>query len=233
MQKSIRLITVWMFLVLGACTKTVGYHVEEFKTVKIEDLPEEVKIPTKAWNLLEFKSAATEEHHEAAEREGGEHGEGKKEDGTKEILFAPVTVYLVEKNEGIVKGEAVKIELPKGGGDIDLSRYVTGNNGSFYVGFDFPEFADSTAQKVLFVSQARKRKIDDKVFGAGCNQILDITNKYMLAMKAEGLKVNTTRERHLSTLGGTFLFSAQKAGSVFVAQVSFKDSQYKNLFCEE
>lgn len=233
MCKPIRLLTVWMFLALGACTKTVGYHVEEFKEIKIEDLPDEVKVPSKAWDLLEFKSASSEGHHEA-KAEGG--GEGHKEGGgasSKEVIFAPVTVFLVQKNEGIVNNEAIKIELPKGGGDIDLSQYLTGNNGSFYVGFEFPDFVESTAQRVLFVSHARKRKLDDQIYGAGCNQILDITNKYMLAMKGEGLKVNTTRERHLSTIGGTFLFSAQKAGSTLVAQVTFKDSKHQNLFCEE
>lgn len=233
MCKSIRLLTVWMFLALGACTKTVGYHVEEFKEIKVEDLPDEVKVPTKAWDLLEFKSASAEGHHEA-KAEGG--GEGHKEGGgggSKEVVFAAIKVFLVQKNEGIVNGEVVKIELPKGGGDIDLSQYLTGNNGSFYVGFEFPDFVESTAQRVLFVSHARKRKLDDQIYGAGCNQILDITNKYMLAMKGEGLKVNTTRERHLSTIGGTFLFSAQKAGSTSVAQVTFKDSKHQNLFCEE
>ncbi|MFM6929990.1 MAG: hypothetical protein ACKOX6_16080 [Bdellovibrio sp.] len=231
MRKSVRLLTVWMFLALGACTKTVGYHVEEFKEIKVEDLPDEVKVPSKAWDLLEFKTVGAEAHHEA-KAEGG--GEGHKEaSGSKEVVFAAVKVFLVQKNEGIVNGEAIKIELPKGGGDIDLSQYLTGNNGSFYVGFEFPDFVESTAQKVLFVSRARKRKIDDQVYGAGCNQILDITNKYMLAMKGEGLKVNTTRERHLSTIGGTFLFSAQKAGSTLVAQVSFKDPKHQSLFCEE
>ncbi|MGE5085972.1 MAG: hypothetical protein ACM3MG_06685 [Bacillota bacterium] len=237
MCKSIRLLTVWIFLALGACTKTVGYHVEEFKEIKVEDLPDEVKIPSKAWDLLEFKAASAEGHHEA-KAEGESGGEGHKEgagagSGSKEVTFAAVKVFLVQKNDGIVNGEAVKIELPKGGGDIDLSQYLTGNNGSFYVGFEFPDFVESTAQRVLFVSHARKRKIDDQVYGAGCNQILDITNKFMLAMKGEGLKVNTTRERHLSTIGGTFLFSAQKAGSILVAQVSFKDPKHQSLFCEE
>ncbi|MBO9667713.1 MAG: hypothetical protein J7501_12975 [Bdellovibrio sp.] len=234
MRKPIQLLTAGMFLVLGACTGHPGYHIEEYKEVKFEDLPADVKIPSKAWDLLSFKepSAGGEAAH------GGGEGHSEKKEGedkkgsSKDIVFSEVTVFLVQKNPDVIKGEAVKIELPRGGGEIDISQYLTGGRGSFYVGFEFPEFKDSTAQKVLFVSQARKRKLGDEIFGAGCNQILDITKKYMLAMKGEGLKVNTTRERYASTLGGLFLFSAQKGDSIHVAQVRFTDSQHPNLFCE-
>ncbi|MNY61910.1 hypothetical protein D3C86_1986530 [compost metagenome] len=104
--------------------------------------------------------------------------------------------------------------------------------GSFFVGFEYPEFVDAQDKKVLFVSQAKKRKIDDIVYGLGCNQFVDITSKFFEAMKREGLKVNTTRDRHLSVLGGHFLFSAQKNNTVYVSQVSFTDSNKTNLFCE-
>lgn len=219
---------------LSACTKTPGYHREEYKIIKFEDVPPDLKIPTKAWDMLSFKAVegAHGEHAEGGGDGGHGGGEGKKESGNKEIVFADVSVFLVDKNPGILKDEAMKFELPRGGGEIDLSQYLNNRQGSFYVGFEFPSFTEAKQSKVLFISHARKRKLGESVYGAGCNQILDITTKFNLAMQGEGLKVNTTRERHISVLGGTFLFSAEKGDTIYVAQVSFVDPEHKNLFCE-
>jgi hypothetical protein len=225
---------------LAACTKKPGYHVEESKVVKIEELAEDIKVPSKAWDLLEFKTVSEEApaaHGEEKHAEGGEgggHGEGEgKAAPAKTFTFSDIIVHLVQKNEGIVEGEAVKIHLPKGGGSIDLSRYITSQQGSFYVGIEYPAFETATAKKVVFVSRTRKRKIGAEVFGAGCNQVFDITDRFQKEMAGEGLKVNTTQERYISVIGGTFLFSAQKDNEVLLAQVTFTNPQYQHLFCEE
>lgn len=232
MGKVIRVLALCAVLGLVACKESTGYRVLEFKKeVKFEELPEDVKIPSKAWDLLEQKSSEG-----AAHGGGGEHGGGHGEASaptSSNIVFSEVTVFLVDKNPGIINGESVKIVLPKGGGTVDLARFVTGKQGSFFVGFEFPEFEGSKSQKVLFVSDTRKRRIDNQIVGAGCNQVLDITEKFFQAMKGEGLKVNTTRERYISVLGGTFLFSAKKDKETHVAQVTFTQSEHKNLFCEE
>lgn len=208
------------------CTPKAGFRTEEFQEVKIEELAEDIKIPAKAWDQLEFKTTADHGSPEA-------HGEGSAKTPAKTFSFADVVVWLVQKNEGVLEGEAVKIQLPKGGGKIDLSRYVTSQPGSFYVGFEFPKFETATAKKVLFVSRARKRKIGGKVFGDGCNTVLDITGRFLKEMQGEGLKVNTTQERYLSVLGGTFLFSAQNGTDILLAQVTFVNPQFPHLFCEE
>lgn len=211
-------------LILSGCSKAPEI---KYKEIKVEDVAEDLRVPAKIWDLLEFKEVDTHEETKAAK---------EKKEGTitsaKEINFAEVNVFLTEKNSGIVKEEALKIALPQGGGEVDLAQFISEQKGSFYVSFEFPEFKDSTAQKVLFLSKARKRRIDDKVIGAGCNQFFDITSAFMKAMKGEGLKVNTTRERYTTVLGGTFFFTAQKAGSTYIAQVTFKDSKHPNLFCE-
>lgn len=225
-------------LILGGCSKDPGYHREEYKTIKFEDVPPDLKIPTNAWEMLSFKEVAAHDEGHGEKKEGGGEGGhgggegGEKKGGNKEIVFSDVTVFLVDKNPGVVKDEALKFELPRGGGEINLSEYLNDRQGSFYVGFEFPAFTEAKQSKVLFVSRARKRRLGEAVFGAGCNQILDITTKFNLAMQKEGLKVNTTRERHLSVLGGTFLFSAEKGDTIYVAQVSFVDPEHKNLFCE-
>ncbi|NUN05473.1 MAG: hypothetical protein HUU57_06910 [Bdellovibrio sp.] len=218
-----------MFLTLASCKeKMPSYHAEEYQEIKYEDLPEDIKVPTKIWELVEFKSASPD----AADAHGGGHGGGRAASASsKNLVFSDLQIFLVEKNPGVVAGEAVKISLPKGGGTVDLSRFISNKQGTFYVGFEFPEFADVEAKKVIFISNTKKRRIGNQVFGAGCNQILDITDRFMQEMKGEGLKVNTTQERYVSVMGGTFLFAAQKGSDVFLAQVTFTNPQQAALFC--
>lgn len=218
-----------MFLTVASCKeKMPSYHAEEYQEIKYEDLPEDIKVPTKIWEMVEFKGAGSEK----AEGHGGGHGEGAAAPAaSKNLVFSDLQIFLVEKNSGVVAGEAVKISLPKGGGTVDLSRFITNKQGTFYVGFEFPEFAEAQAKKVIFVSNTKKRRIGSQIFGAGCNQIFDITDRFMQEMKGDGLKVNTTQERYLSVMGGTFLFAAQKGSDVFLAQVTFTNPQQAALFC--
>ena len=232
-------------LMLGACSKhEEGTH-EEIHTLKVEDLPADIRIPSKAYSELQFKAA--EDGHAAASAEhgggggghgggGGEHGGGGAAAGAPGaggIIFAEVNVIIKEKNPGVVKGGEIKIKFPRGGGEVNLADYITETPGSFDVSFEYPDFVGSTQQKVIFVSKARKRRIDNQVFGAGCNQYFDITKAFAKAMLKDGIKVNTVRERYTSVLGGYFLFSAAKDGSQYMAQVTFKDSAHTHLFCED
>jgi len=223
--------------VLAGCTSQESYHQDKYKEVKVTDVPEDIHIPPKAWDLLEGKVGGEAEKGGAEKNEAAKEpakeakGEENKLPG-KEIVFSEVDVFLVEKNDDVLKDKAVKIHFPKGGGEIDLAQYMGKNPGSFFVGFDDPDFKDTKDKKVIFVSQTRKRRLDDQVYGGGCNQFFDITEHFFKNMKEQGLKVNSTRERHVTVLGGHFLFSAIKGNTVYIAQVTFKDSEHKNLFCE-
>lgn len=229
-------------LMLGACSKHEEETHSEIRTLKVEDLPADIRIPSKAYAELQF--AAVDAGHEAAAG-GGEHGGGGGGEhgggaaapggapGGSGIIFAEVNVILKEKNPGVVKGGEIKIKFPRGGGEVNLADYITETPGSFYVSFEYPDFLGSTQQKVIFVSKARKRRIDNQVFGAGCNQYFDITKSFAKAMLTDGIKVNTVRERYTSVLGGHFLFSAAKEGSQYMAQVTFRDSAHNHLFCED
>jgi hypothetical protein len=215
MREALQCFIAGVFFVAGACTKKTEEPVEIKETV-IEDVAQDIKIPQAAWDLLEFKTtpsgAVTNSHDQ---------------------VFAAINVVLTEKNPGVLSEPSVRIKLQKGGGAIDLSRYVTGKNGTFFVKFEFAEFADAVQKRVLFVSKARKRKIGGEVFGEGCNKFLDITDKYFHKMSEDGLTVNTTQQRYLSILGGHFLFSAKKDNMIAISQVSFYHSQHPNLMCEE
>lgn len=206
-------------LLASACTKKEEPREIQFREVSFNQIPADIKIPSLAWDLLEKAGQGTE---------GACLGCLV---ANKEVVFSEIKVLLIGKNPGIVESEAVRISLPKGGGTIDLAQFITEKKGSFYVKFEFAPFDKAIDKKVIFVSGSRKRKIGDKLFGSGCNQFFDISNRYFKEMAGDGLKVNTTQERYLSVLAGTFLFASKKENRNDVAQVTFTHSKQLPLLC--
>ncbi len=174
------------------------------KKIEITDNGPEVKIPNPIW-----KTFPTEK-------------------GKDTITFSAVTVRLVEKTRGVLVEPEIEIKLPKGGGQIDLSQFVSNKQGTFHVYFNLDEMTDDQKLKAFFISRTRKRKIENEVWGSGCNKFMDIRNFLLTGGRAKGIEVNTTRSRHLSVLGGTFFF----ASGPLVTQVTFTDSQQAQLFCD-
>jgi hypothetical protein len=211
-------VTALMLLALmPACTKTYSFRTEEPQIVKIDDLPADFKMPAKIWELAE-KNPEDKPGAEAP---------------NLGIFYSAIKVYLTEKNDHILKRPSFLIDFPRGGGNIDLAQYLTGDPGSFFVGFELPEdFKEGKNFKVLFMSQGRKRKIENRVYGAGCSEYFDITKKFTEMMAGEGIKANTTRQRHVTLLAGHYIFSIIKEAQIFITQVSFTDSKNKNLLCE-
>ncbi len=215
---------------LTACHGHSSEKEEEKKEILITEIPLDLKVPTGIWNLFGGEKKEEKKEEKKAEEKKSESGSGENTDA---FVFSEIKVHLTEKNPDIVKNGEVVIAFPRGGGEIDLANYLSGRQGSFYVNFEFPEFTDATMKKILFVSHSRKRKIDDQIFGSGCHEFYDVSNRFLKEMTKEGLKVNTTRNRHTSVLGGTFVFAAKKAGQSYLTQVTFTDSQNKNLLCQE
>ncbi len=144
------------------------------------------------------------------------------------ITFAPLKIRLVEKTPQVLIEPEILINLPRGGGEIDLSRFVQDKQGTFAVFFEFEEIKDEYEMKAYYISQAKKRKLDHEVWGAGCHKFMDIKNFILKSGKSKGLEVNTTRSRHDSVLGGSFVFAFNHQ----VTQVTFKDSKQPQLFCD-
>ncbi len=218
-----------LILILGlsvlSCSKHEVSESTSGRVLRVEDFPPDIRIPTKAYSVLDYSAA---EHGDDSSGHGSAVG-----GAAKALVFSKVSVTIKEKNPGVVKDGSVTIHFERGGGQIDLADFITEAKGSFYVEFDFPEFENGTQKKVLFVSKTRKRRLGEQVFGAGCNQYFDITDSFLKAMSSTGIKVNTVRERYTSVLGGNFLFSSLQDHTVYLAQVSFIDSKHTHLFCKE
>lgn len=146
-------------------------------------------------------------------------------------VFAPLRIYLVEKNRGILTNGHTEIVLPSGGGEVDLRDFIQSKNGSFYFVVEFmPELAD-VDRHVYYLSRAEERMVDGEKFGAGCHSYFEISKAFNKAMKKNGYSLNTSKGRHISALAGTFYFAAVREGKLFLASLIIKDSANVKLQC--
>jgi len=149
--------------------------------------------------------------------------------GKETLLYVPIKVKLIEKNPGVLIDPEVNYQFPKGGGEIDLSQVTRDQQGTFRVIFDLSDFEKTDDMKVYFVSEARKRRLQGDIWGAGCSKYLDVTSFVKKKMTKDGLEVNTTKFRHLTVLGGHFIFVLKNQ----ITQVTFTDSLHKEYFCAQ
>lgn len=146
--------------------------------------------------------------------------------------FMPIKLILKEKTKGVLTSPVIEFEFPKGGGEVDIGKYInTQTRGTFYVKFDFDGFKSPETLKAFFLSQTRKQKLDQEVIGLGCKTFADLTENLIKLNGKDGMAMNTTDGRHTIALGGTFFFSYEEKKQTLVTQVTIKDSSRPTFFC--
>lgn len=216
---------VSFLIVLSSCSRFKIQEVEFNKKEVIQTWPDEQLIPSLVWDLVENKST----HATAAE---GEHAASQKSSvNLKAVLFDTVSVLLYEKTPGTLVSPSIEITLPKGGGVIDLAQYVKSKPGSFLLSFRLNYGETSDSLKVQYVSRARKRRLNNKIYGLGCQSVADLKSYYLKTIEPEGLLLDTTRSLYLSVILGDFIFSYDKDLNTMLTRVSFTDSRQPQLAC--
>lgn len=210
-----------------SCTKPIERDYALSHKILIDEIPDDIKVPIKMWDDIEADPIGIGE----SRPEVIEDDEKKLNRNT--ILFSPVTVILKEHNPNVLTNSEIRIELPRGGGKIDLSKYTGNSLGSFFVKFEWPEWKEAPEIRSFYVSRARKRKLDGEVYGVGCNKYLEMSSEVAKENSKLGLKVNTTRDRHVTALSGHFVFAIKNGRQIFLSQVTFYDSTNRSLICEE
>lgn len=193
-------------VIFSGCTEVHKEDAVHDNAIKVDELSDDIKVPTKVWDSM-WENA-------------------------QNFIFADVRVILKEKNPGVLVKPEIEIQYPVGGGRLNLREYLTGKAGTFYLNFKFPEFEDAKERRVFFISNAKKRKIGQDIYGTGCNKFLDITKSYFANFSKDGIKLNTTRARHLTVAGGTFIFASNKEERNFVSQLTLTDSDFVEMLCE-
>ncbi len=213
------------FLVLSSCSKFKIQEVEFAKKETIQKWPDEILIPSLVWDQIENKSVSQE--HKSDEHAAPQ----KSASQLKSVLFDTVTVLLYEKTPGTLNSPSIEITLPKGGGVIDFAQFVKSKPGSFLLSFrvNYGEISDSL--KVQYISRARKRRLNNKIYGLGCQSVADLKSFYLKTIEPEGLLLDTTRSLYLSVILGDFIFSYDKDLNTMLSRVSFVDSRQPQLAC--
>ncbi len=205
---------------------------------KVEAVTAEAKeAPAPPENKGEGKEhGESKEHGEGQGGEKAEGGEASAEppaEGLDRVKrFFPLQVYLVEKTKGVLGGADHLIKFDKGGGQLDLAKYIKYDRGTFLFAFDFELPEGVKDYHVFFVSRARKRKIEGEIFGAGCKKFFDLTSFYNKVISKSGIEANVTRARHISLLGGTYVIWYTYRAAIYMTQVTVVDSRFNDLACE-
>lgn len=201
----------FLFFLILSCKKNDLSSESELAAFEVEDLPQDFKIPSWIWEEIEAQVIPPAK--------------------PKIMNYGPISIKLTEKNKGVLIEKSALFKLPSGGGELDLSKLVTGQAGTFFLGFDIPIQDKVLSKKVFFISQSRQRKVENEIIGSGCNKVLDLSSSLKQLEFKDLLKLNTTRNRHISVLGGHFVFLLETESSWIVSQVTFYDSNRKDLFC--
>ncbi len=223
----------------------------------------QAELPRSLWtkitgvlSLQEPEQPAKGGHGEGHGGGGESHGDGHHEEKAGEAssgapkganpvmhpsLFAPLNVYLVEKSPGALTSGSTAIKFGSGGGTLDLHDFVKDKSGSFGFAVDFMPEVEVKDVKVYFLSNSIERNSPLKPksghpsekYGAGCNKYFEITTMFNKAMKKDGLIVESTDNRDVSVLAGTYYFAAALDKKLYLASLNVIDSSTPRLLCRQ
>jgi hypothetical protein len=214
-------------LLLTACEDTPEYLKGKKTKVNMTASTQDVKLPAKLWEELEAIYQPLILDQSRVEEEGSR----AKLEIPKE--FFGFSFYLVEKNRGIVKHGDHELVFEKGGGTLDLADFLSDQKGSFYVAMRPQlELDKNDKLRVFYLSNSRRLNIDGEVHGGGCDKYMDVTQFFNERMKKEGVLANTTKQRHVGLLVGTYFFAVSIKGKLYLSQLTVKDSRFKKLHCQ-
>ena len=149
--------------------------------------------------------------------------------------YLSMQVILDDDHSGALKGPT-QFTLPRGGGGIDFAEYVKTKRANFKLRIKvFVDDENSkeiiNGLKVYFVSNAPIKKRSDALYGAGCNKYLDISSFFKKSLSGAGLVLNTTEQRYLGVVGGTFYLIYARNNELYLGAIKFYDSRYPDELC--
>ncbi len=196
--------------VLAGCTQASQFEAATEQMEYVDQIPDDFVVPEMIWDSMKPKMP---------------------DEKMKPIIYSSVRVMFKEKNKNVLKKPLLAYEFSRGGGEIDLATVVGTKAGTFFLGVQLPEFENSLQRKAFFVSQSRQRKVEGEILGSGCQKLFDISSEFFKQVSTEGIKINTTRFRHVSVLGGHLILLAENDKNWLITQVTFFDSTRPDLFC--
>lgn len=210
-------LSVLLFLMLACSDGTES--TKDYKNISIQEQSSDIELPKVFWDELESFTR------------------NRRPDVPIEnisVRFFPINALFEEKNSGVLIDKYVRWIFPQGGGSVDFSKLLTGQIGTFRLKFELPVQYSPEDLRVYYYSRAKKRRIDNEIWGSGCKTLLDVTD-YVTSdlMSGNGVELNTHRNRHLSVVGGDFIFVIRSSSETMVSRVSFEDSNNSAYLCQD
>lgn len=145
-----------------------------------------------------------------------------------------IRVDLRQKRGGALH-ENARVVTPLGGGVVDLSDLVTPVRGAFtaLIQSQQEDGHDPANVRVFYVSRAKRRTIAGETYGSGCNTWMEVTSQFNKAMGRDGFQLYTADQRYLSVIAGTFVVVSFAKEALSVASITFTDSRYPQVLCEQ
>lgn len=226
-------------LLLAGCHKDAPWKANSFETTDLSRSAQDVQLPAALWNKIAalLKEEDAELQARAYPKDEDEEQAKAREEAESTVPttlpteFAPLKVYLIEKNRGVLGKRNHELEFSSGGGAIDLQDFVQPLQGSFYFLVDFLPELKGIKRRVFFLSNSVLRKKGREIIGSGCRTYFDISKAFEKAVRDEGFLVNTTDNRHVSALAGVYFFAAVHEGKLHLASLTVKDSGQLSLQC--
>ena len=211
MTKQVLFSSLLSLLVLSGCHFAQSHDVH-YTDVKIEARAEDFKVPKKIFDQIETELVGSASVQSV-------------------YLLAPIQAVLFSESNAVLKDNPARITFPNGGGKLDLANYVSGQ-GSFYLSFPKEQFDSLPAlEKLYFISDSSKKKIEEEEFGLGCGKFVDIKKQFESLQKKDFLKLNTTDLRYLYVVSGYYIFVFKNNNQIYLTHLHVTDSRYPDNLC--
>jgi hypothetical protein len=213
------LLAVVSLFSFSGCKNDPPWKSQTYTDVTVRPQAGEVKIPASLWTKILALASSGE-------------ADGKHESATPETALESLKVYLIEKNKGVLNGHNTALSFVAGGGELNLADYRAPLRGSYFIAFEFMPEAPAAETKVFFLSNSviRKAANGDQI-GSGCHTYFELTKRFAKAMKQNGFLVNTSDQRDVSALAGTYVFARVIDGKLHLATLIIKDEDHRALQC--
>ena len=211
----------------AGCKKGPNWKNQTYTEVDVKPQGGDIEVPESLWaKVLESQAPLKA-------KPKGEHGGGSETEDAKspQTAMEPLKVYLIERNKGVLKGQNIALSFVAGGGQLNLSEYTSNLKGSYYIAFEFMPEVEKGETKVFFLSNSVLRKVGGVTLGSGCNTYFELSKRFAEAMKTDGFLVNTSDQRDVSALAGSYLFTQASGDKIHMATLIIKDDDHRALQC--
>lgn len=221
-------LTVLCFSII-ACKEETGAEVE-YEAGEIIDTSKNFKFPK------DLKDKIDDEYVAYMKTQGPPFDIKTKEELLLQVPreYLDIQVFFTPIATGTLS-HPTRVAAVRGGGIVDMKDIVKGAKGSFFFDQKIVKTSDPKSGpeklKIYFLSNAKKRKVGDESFGAGCGRYMDVTD-YVTKLQGKGVQVNATDQRYISVLGGTYYYVGFEKERLYLAALQIQDSRYPSLQCE-